>query len=217
MSLILFFMVCVKKVESNSHGLALASPSIRQSSHAHFIAHTTGRPFPMRGRFYANIFVHFEPTGALSYDLDTPLADILMDQVGQVSMSHGLPPYIIHGSEWEEDWRSVNPRGWELSFADPHEAATNSNLNILKEVALHDPSLLHKPDDNGWHPLHEAAVHGHPDVVKFLLEAGADVNQLTSEEGGSSPLALAKHFLEDNHPIFELLEQYGAFELGPEL
>ena len=171
----------------------------------------------MRGRFYANIFVHFEPTGALTYRSDTNLADILMDQVGGVAISHGLPPYIIPGGKWEAEWIKENPRGWELSFADPHEAATNANLNVLKEIALHNLSLLHMPDENGWHPLHEAAVHGHSDVVKFLFEAGADVNELTGEEGGSSPLALAKHYLEDNHPIFEVLEEYGALELGPEL
>ena len=217
MSLILFFTVCVKKVESNTHGLFLASPSIRQSTHAHFIAHTTGRPFPMRGRFYANIFVHFEPTGALSYDLDSPLADIKQDEEGQRAIAQGLPPYIIHGSEWEEDWRIANPRGWERHHINVHVAAKTANWMVLKEVALHDPSLLHKPDDNGWYPLHEAVRGGHPEVLKFLLDAGANINELTNKENGSSPMALARYYHGDDHPLIEFLENHGALELGPEL
>ena len=195
----------------------LDSSLSQTSSNVHTFNTLTGRPFPMRGRFYANIFVHFEPIGALSYDPNTPLADIIMDQEGQDAMTLGLPPYLIPGSDWEVEWHKANPRGWELLHSDVHLAARKADFKVLKNVAIQNPTALHEPDDNGWHPLHEAARSGHHDVVKFLLEAGADVNELTNHGQGQSPLALAKQHHGDDHPLVEFLVNYGALELGPDL
>ena len=41
------------------------------------------RPFPLKGRFFANIFVHFEPLGPVGEDI--------------VSIDGDLPKYIIRG------------------------------------------------------------------------------------------------------------------------
>ena len=38
----------------------------------------------------------------------------------------------------------------------------------------------------GWTPLHEAANHGHEEVVKYLLKHGADINAPGME--GDTPL-----------------------------
>ena len=171
----------------------------------------------MRGRFYANIFVHFEPTGTLAYAPDTDLADIRLDEEGQRAIAQGLPPYFVLGSEWEGDWRSANPRGWEHHQVNVHTAANTANWEALKDVALHNIGALHEPDDNGWYPLHEAARGGHPEVAKFLLDAGADINKLTNQENGSSPLALARYYHGDDHPLVAFLKYHGALELEPEL
>ena len=46
---------------------------------SHSVIH--GRPFPLKGRYFANIFIHFEPTGRkLQQDLNKDYA--------------GLPPHI---------------------------------------------------------------------------------------------------------------------------
>jgi len=68
---------------------------------SHSVVH--GRPFPLRGRYYANIFIHFEPTGTQLYRTDRPVPDL----------SSGLPPYVIPGSPEVLNWRSKNPDGWE--------------------------------------------------------------------------------------------------------
>jgi hypothetical protein len=58
------------------------------------------RPFPMKGNFYANCFVHFEPyapkEGKSNYDADLD-----------------IPPYLIADSVWHSAWKSDNPRGWK--------------------------------------------------------------------------------------------------------
>merc|ERR1719203_895398 len=49
---------------------------------SHSVIH--GRPFPLKGRYFANIFIHFEPTGRqLQQDLNKDYA--------------GLPPHIKTG------------------------------------------------------------------------------------------------------------------------
>ena len=32
---------------------------------------------------------------------------------------------------------------------------------------------------DGWSPLHKASINGHLEIVKTLIEAGANVNQAT--------------------------------------
>jgi len=44
-------------------------------------------------------------------------------------------------------------------------------------------------DYAGWTPLHEACNHGHLEIVRFLLERGADVNHGGGKDvGGLTPL-----------------------------
>ena len=68
---------------------------------SHSVIH--GRPFPMQGRFYANVFAHFEPIGPLDPDDPSDGYDPTTD----------LPPYLIPGSKWEKEWRKSNPDGWK--------------------------------------------------------------------------------------------------------
>ena len=65
-------------------------------------------------------------------------------------------------------------------------------------------------------PLHEGARAGNLDVVKYLVEQGADVNAKTKGAGGSA-LWWAKQSLEDEDPVVSFLESVGALEIGPDL
>ena len=81
-----------------THTSSLSFPGDMVLYESHSVIH--GRPFPMQGRFYANFFIHFEVLGPLdesSNDYDPSLR---------------LPPYLIPGSDWEEEYRKNNPNGW---------------------------------------------------------------------------------------------------------
>jgi prolyl 4-hydroxylase len=61
-----------------------------------------GRPFPLKGNFYANIFIHFEPTGE-------HLHDGKWDNVDDF-----YPPYLVPDSPEMKHWERNNPTGWKV-------------------------------------------------------------------------------------------------------
>ena len=64
-----------------------------------------------------------------------------------------------------------------MSFADDiHEFAQKGDLEGLKTLIEKDPALVNAKDNDGRTPLHWACRGVHLDVVKFLVEKGADVN-----------------------------------------
>ena len=74
-----------------------------------------GRPFPMKGRFYANIFIHFQPTGR-------PLGDATDDYLD--SLDEFYPPYIVPNSPEIPHWRQMNPHGWKRPAPSPSSGMT---------------------------------------------------------------------------------------------
>jgi hypothetical protein len=55
-----------------------------------------GRPFPLKGNYFANIFNHFRPTGKLLQERETPvLTDAGDDE---------MPIWILRGSPEERKW-----------------------------------------------------------------------------------------------------------------
>jgi hypothetical protein len=67
---------------------------------SHSVIH--GRPFPLKGNYFANVFIHFEAVAPLDPNVPSKY-DADLD----------LPPYLIPGSTWEENWRKENPYGWK--------------------------------------------------------------------------------------------------------
>lgn len=103
-------------------------------------------------------------------------------------------------------------------LADPyvaHKAAIVGDVTGLSKLAEEDGDIIHRKDENGWRPLHEAVRMGHKHVIEFLVERGADVNERTHQ--GESPLHLGRQFLEPDHPVLIYLESLGAEDLEPEL
>merc|ERR1711862_797710 len=88
---------------------------------SHSVLH--GRPFPLKGRFFANLFVHFEPTGhSLRHhgfdphgdkDPDKSYAESVKKGIGgHEGDHHGLPSYVKEDTPWERRWRQQHPGQW---------------------------------------------------------------------------------------------------------
>jgi prolyl 4-hydroxylase len=175
-----------------------------------------GRPFPMKGRFFANIFIHFEPTGRPLSDTTDAYLDTLDDF---------LPPYILPGSPDAEYWSMKNPHGWkkpapnapiqQVYSPEGHVAAATGDIDRLVTLTKKDRKLLRKKDVNGWQPLHEAVRAGHKDAVEVLINNGVDKNARTGRTGkGSSALHLALAFHTEDHPVSRYLLDIGATNIA---
>lgn len=185
---------------------------------SHSLIH--GRPFSLRGRYFANIFVHFQPTRKLLHE--TPVLTDADDD-------EDMPIYVLRGSPEEERWMQHHPskrqhvrvRESPAAAATPlqqiAQAAATGDVDTITQFASTEKHLLHQTDKNGWMPIHEAARGGHVDVLKLLVEHGADINSRTNSGTGSTPmnLAIESHGLE--HEIVEYFSSLGALDIGPEL
>lgn len=59
---------------------------------------------------------------------------------------------------------------------DFHEACALGELRRVRELLEGDPSLLDRKSADGYPPVGLAIFFRHPDVARFLIERGADVN-----------------------------------------
>jgi prolyl 4-hydroxylase len=159
------------------------------------------RPFPLKGRHYANVFIHFEPVDAFEGEEFVNDSD--------------LPPYIVPNSPEAENWLDDHPEGWskevgEMEMPTCNAHAAEGQVGRLKELVELDPRVVNFSDDNGWQPLHEAVRMGQFEAVKYLVEQGADINARTYDGLGPSPLNIAKYSLGFEHPVYLLLDNLGA-------
>ena len=152
-----------------------------------------GRPAPLNGKFYANIFVHFEP----------------IDHK-EMNRKDGLSGPYADGAEDEDMDDLVDDLYTPL-----HRAAAIGNVNHARFLLEENEELLHATDKNLWTPLHEAARGGHLDLLKFFIEKGGNVHARTA--GGATVLWWAKKYLDEGHPVIKYLEEVGVTHDGGEL
>ena len=74
---------------------------------------------------------------------------------------------------------------------DVFEAAVTGQTTLLIDLIAHDPSLANAYSPDGFTPLGFAVFFGQPQVVKALLESGAEVNAASRESMKVTPLASA--------------------------
>eukprot|EP00980_Cylindrotheca_fusiformis_P008738 scaffold1868_cov193-Cylindrotheca_fusiformis.AAC.23 len=159
----------------------------------------------------ANIFVHFEPIGAVG---------------DEIRIDPDLPGYVIPGSAEEAHWRANNPRGYKLVSSKftsgstaTHSAAGRGQTAEVRQLLQEKPHHVNHRDTNGWMPLHEAVRGGHVETVALLLEHGADINSRTKARGkgaaGGSALWWAIQSHGEEHAIVQFLRSNGAKLFAP--
>jgi len=162
----------------------------------------------MRGRFFANIFVHFEPLGSFRKDQSDFSSEVLYQKEAIESMDAGLPPYVIPGSRWESEWRNDNPDGWILLENDMMGAISSNDLRVVDNLYIQSPESIHVLDEQGASGLHIAASSGHLEMTKYLYNRNVDANAV--DHNGWSPLheavqggylEIVKFFYENNVDI----------------
>jgi len=86
-----------------------------------------------------------------------------------------------------------------------HVACSSGNLEVVKLLVEELGAEVNCTDRHGWTPLHCAAQGEHLDIVRLLLDAGADVHCLTTE-GASVLHYLVRVCSSDQNGLQTLLE-----------
>jgi uncharacterized protein len=78
-----------------------------------------------------------------------------------------------------------------LPGLDFFEACVAGETSDVERALANDTSLLESHNSDGWTPLHLASFFGHPDLIEFLLSAGAKINSLSTNAMRNTPLHAA--------------------------
>ena len=127
---------------------------------SHSVIH--GRPFAMKGNFYAMLFIHFEPTGQTALrqkdTVDVRYRQAIQDGVGGQSSSEQasmLPPYIRRFSPEEEHWQQQHPEGWRPPASSPDSFGVENVNGGEKDATQEQKDEIHIQSD-----AHQAARNG---------------------------------------------------------
>jgi len=93
-------------------------------------------------------------------------------------------------------------------------AAKQGNLERVNAILEADGSFVNQKDESGATPIHYAAIHGHNQIVRLLVQKGADVNS-TDSRYGATPAGWAIEYLRDlgGHLAIELDDLAYAIQL----
>jgi len=111
---------------------------------------------------------------------DTPLqAAIAFGELGLVEflLQHGADPNVAVDDGYTCLLTAI-------------ESEKPASLAIVKALVGAGASI-HKTGINGWTPLHMAAARGHVEKARYLVQAGASIDERTEIDGGDTPLMVA--------------------------
>ena len=96
-----------------------------------------------------------------------------------------------------------NNQSSEDSFDNIWVAATNGDVDVVRNFLLTGIDVNIQDENTGNSPIHSAASYGQVEMIEFLIENGADVN--LKDADGDTPILLC-----EDRSCFEVLEQNGA-------
>lgn len=110
-------------------------------------------------------------------------------------------------SAWDEVSDSEEPtKRTPEDCKDILEAAEDGYLEMVRKFIEQNPSCINVPDEDGYTALHRACYNNHVEVVKYLLEHGADVGARTND--GWQPIHSSAQW--GNVQILRILCSWGA-------
>ncbi|XP_043505664.1 ankycorbin [Polistes fuscatus] len=91
-----------------------------------------------------------------------------------------------------------------------HEAVASGRIELLKWLAKKRPSTLDIVTQDGKTPLHVAALHGHLDACKVLLDHGARINAILRTNKGNMMTALDAALYRGHRDCAKLIQMHGG-------
>ncbi|XP_015585183.1 ankyrin repeat domain-containing protein 11 isoform X2 [Cephus cinctus] len=91
-----------------------------------------------------------------------------------------------------------------------HEAVTSGRIELIKWLARKRPSTLDVATHDGRTPLHVAALHGHLDACKVLLDNGARINAVLRTSKGNLMTALDAALYRGHRDCAKLIQMHGG-------
>jgi ankyrin repeat protein len=93
-----------------------------------------------------------------------------------------------------------------MQAASIHDACGRGDVDAVRAMIAADPTIVDADDEHGWRPIFHAGLWRQEQVVRLLIEAGAD---LSAHDG------YVMHYageVPNNKTIVALLVQYGALD-----
>ena len=93
-----------------------------------------------------------------------------------------------------------------MALGSIHDAAANGDLDTVKKILEQDPRQVNQDDQYEWRPVFHAGLRRHYDVVKYLIDCGAD---LAAHDG------YVIHYageVPNNKEVVSLLIAYGGLD-----
>ncbi|XP_011155470.2 ankycorbin isoform X2 [Solenopsis invicta] len=91
-----------------------------------------------------------------------------------------------------------------------HEAVASGRIELIKWLAKKRPSTLDVATHDGKTPLHVAALHGHLDACKVLLDHGARINAILRTSKGNSMTPLDAALYRGHRDCAKLIQMHGG-------
>ncbi|XP_011870567.1 PREDICTED: ankycorbin isoform X2 [Vollenhovia emeryi] len=91
-----------------------------------------------------------------------------------------------------------------------HEAVASGRIELIKWLAKKRPSTLDVATHDGKTPLHVAALHGHLDACKVLLDHGAKINAVLRTSKGNSMTPLDAALYRGYRDCAKLIQMHGG-------
>ncbi|RLU16886.1 hypothetical protein DMN91_010955 [Ooceraea biroi] len=91
-----------------------------------------------------------------------------------------------------------------------HEAVASGRIELMKWLAKRRPSTLDVATHDGKTPLHVAALHGHLDACKVLLDHGARINAVLKTSRGNAMTPLDAALYRGHRDCAKLIQMHGG-------